>query len=111
MNLDTYEERIDYFINILPKIDMSKKHITDLCVAFYGRLTALIKYKSTDNKFKSKVTLFKAKCPSFINVADDYGLSKICYGDVEKFSIEGNHVTILEKDDLAAEINRIISEK
>lgn len=108
MKLDRYEEKLDYLMSAGPKVDLSNRYITDMCISFYDKLKGLFEYRIAEVKLRSKVTLFKAKTALSLNATADYGLSKICQENVEVHTVEGNHVTILENDDLAMKINEIL---
>ncbi|GJQ79765.1 hypothetical protein Trydic_g23238 [Trypoxylus dichotomus] len=51
---------------------------------------------------------FAAKISAIQKTEADYGLSEIFLGGVDVVTIEGDHVTILESEDLASKINAIL---
>ncbi|GJQ79763.1 hypothetical protein Trydic_g23237 [Trypoxylus dichotomus] len=75
--------------------------VCELVESFAGNFKAVKKYQHCETDgFTSSVTLFKAKFSAIQKMDADYGLSKIFLGGVDVFTIEGDHVTILESDDL-----------
>ncbi|KAK9746610.1 hypothetical protein QE152_g5965 [Popillia japonica] len=48
---------------------------------------------------------------SFMKTTADYGLSNVCCDPVKVVTIEGNHVSILETDELAEPINRCLESR
>lgn len=88
------------------KIDESLKYQRALAICLYKRIKAITKYESTIN-IKSKVILFKPTVVSITLPDEDYGLSKYCNKPVEVRVFDGNHVSILENDDVASAINEL----
>lgn len=56
-------------------------------------------------KVKSNVTLIRASDAMVLDIDEDYGLSKVTSGEVTLKCIEGNHMTILDNDELARVLN------
>lgn len=56
-------------------------------------------------KVKSNVTLIRASDAMLLDIDEDYGLSKVATGEVTLKCIEGNHMTVLDNDDLAEVLN------
>ncbi|KAK9746677.1 Thioesterase domain [Popillia japonica] len=111
MKLDSYPRRIEYFINISSRAETSTNYVTEMCLSAYDRLKALSKYKLRTEKLKSPVTLLKANMTSFTKTAADYGLSNVCRDPVKVVTIEGDHASILETDELAEQINWCLEDR
>ncbi|XP_063240366.1 fatty acid synthase isoform X2 [Bacillus rossius redtenbacheri] len=74
--------------------------------SFYGKLAAGDKYRP-QSQYQGDVRLFRAK-DNFLNLGEDYGLSKVCKRKAQVYAIEGNHRQILQGDS-ARKIAHIIS--
>ncbi|GJQ70151.1 hypothetical protein Trydic_g19608 [Trypoxylus dichotomus] len=103
----THQEKIDYVLSISPQLETSRAHLGEIYTSIYNNLKAL-KIGIRTDVLSSSVTLFKAKFSALQKTDADYGLSKLFLGGVDVVTIEGDHVTILESEDLASKINAIL---
>ncbi|GJQ79756.1 hypothetical protein Trydic_g23233 [Trypoxylus dichotomus] len=107
----TYQEKIDYLLSISPRVETSRDHMVNMYGSIYDKLVAIKKYqlnRTVKDRLDSSVTLFKATTSTVQKINADYGLSKIFRDRIDVVTIESNHVTILESDDLASGINGIL---
>ncbi|GJQ67778.1 hypothetical protein Trydic_g21084 [Trypoxylus dichotomus] len=108
LDLKDYESKIDYIVKLLPKLELFKEHIRKMHYSTFHRLKIACNYKSSDRKLKSPVTLFKATEELPLKIDTDYGLSKYFENNIDICNVDGNHVTILENDCLADQINVLL---
>uniref|UniRef100_A0A7G8Z9J8 oleoyl-[acyl-carrier-protein] hydrolase n=1 Tax=Meteorus pulchricornis TaxID=51522 RepID=A0A7G8Z9J8_9HYME len=104
----SWQEKLDKFIARIPteSLSISAEYQRDICTAVYKRLIALENYDvSSLPPLRSSIILLKPSMPSVKNVSNDYGLSKLTREKVEVYTIEGNHVTILDDTKIATAIN------
>lgn len=73
----------------------------------YHRLKQLMRYKFAHNKLKSDVHLIKAKYP-MTEFVDDYDLLEICEQLSSITTLEGDHSSVLNEENLQNFINSII---
>ncbi|XP_063708978.1 fatty acid synthase-like [Culicoides brevitarsis] len=59
-------------------------------------------------KIKSNIMLIRASEPMLSDIDEDYDLSDVTTGEVTMKCIEGNHMTIMETNDLAETLNEIV---
>ncbi|GJQ79757.1 hypothetical protein Trydic_g23234 [Trypoxylus dichotomus] len=107
----TYQEKIDYLLSVSPRVETSRDHMVNMYGSIYDKLVAIKKYqlnRTIKDRLDSSVTLFKATTSTVQKINADYGLSKIFRDRIDVVTIESNHVTILESDDLASGINTIL---
>lgn len=99
---------MDKFIASIPPgtLAISADNQRNFCISVYNRLIALENYDiSRMPPLRSPILLLKPSMPSVTNISNDYGLSAITRGKVEVYTIEGNHVTILDNTKVVLAIN------
>ncbi|OXU23002.1 hypothetical protein TSAR_015480, partial [Trichomalopsis sarcophagae] len=104
----SWENKLENFIKHIPtdKFDMSVEHQKALCTAVYKRLLAAQSHDiSTLSPIRASITLIKPTLASVRNASEDYGLSKVTNNTVEIYHVNGNHVTMLDNEKVAAAIN------
>ncbi|XP_025162586.1 uncharacterized protein LOC112590418 [Harpegnathos saltator] len=110
---DTWEKKLDAFIECLPddiiqltSIENYKTYYTII----YKHLIAVHEYNaSLLPPLKSHILLLKPTTPYLLSADENYGLNKITKGNVQVRHVEGNHLTMLESNELADIINEISS--
>ncbi|KAK0091807.1 hypothetical protein PV326_002676 [Microctonus aethiopoides] len=104
----SWQEKLDKFIASIPAgtLAISADHQRNFCISVYNRLIALENYDiSRMSPLRSPILLLKPSIPSVTNISNDYGLSAITREKIEVYTIEGNHVTILDNTKVALAIN------
>ncbi|XP_001605700.1 fatty acid synthase [Nasonia vitripennis] len=104
----TWEDKLQLFTKLCPpeQLDVTEQFQKDFCTAIYVRVAAIIEYDvSKLAPIKSPITLLKPTAPTIRLDLEDYGLSKITSGKVSIHYIPGNHVTMLDNDNVAYVIN------
>lgn len=86
-------------------IEHSKRYQRLLAISLYKRLLAIKSYKPSFSKIRSLVHLYKAKTAIIQDLEDDHGLSNWCHQKVNVKYFDGDHVSILDNEELAFEIN------
>ncbi|XP_018360096.1 PREDICTED: LOW QUALITY PROTEIN: fatty acid synthase-like [Trachymyrmex cornetzi] len=90
---------------------LSLSNLKTICTTIYKHLSALREYNSSILlPIKSPITL--VKCTSSFNIPmieENFGLHKVTQGVVKVHYIEGDHVTILKSEKVAAAINGELS--
>ncbi|XP_072750690.1 fatty acid synthase-like [Anoplolepis gracilipes] len=102
-----WDEKLNTFIDHVPP---TYKHMSNnnksVCTTIYERLIAVHKYDVTQlPKIESPIILIKPIIQALPFSQEDYGLHKITKGKVKIYYVEGNHVTILDNNKVAAVIN------
>lgn len=109
---DSWPRKMDLLYRHMPesiKNDYSSEYLYDLVRAMTNRLEAVIEMNVNAEpkcKLMSPITLVRPKLPSFTDIADDYGLSKYTNQPVDIRYIKGNHLTMLDGDEIAEIIDR-----
>nr|XP_022920511.1 fatty acid synthase-like [Onthophagus taurus] len=103
----SYEDKIKYIMSVSPSVNHSENYVIEMCKAALSRLKAIRKYEPRPEKLNSKIILGKPSIQS-LEIAEDYNLSLITTEKVDVKIFEGNHVTILENNDLIEEINSFL---
>ncbi|OXU25389.1 hypothetical protein TSAR_001850 [Trichomalopsis sarcophagae] len=104
----TWEDKLQLFTKLCPpeQLGVTEQFHKDFCTAIYVRVSAIIEYDvSKLAPIKSPITLLKPTAPTIRLDLEDYGLSKITSGKVSIHYIPGNHVTMLDNDNVAYAIN------
>ncbi|KAJ8049572.1 Fatty acid synthase [Holothuria leucospilota] len=97
----TYKTRLDLVVQILLKMTtgINQDDITFSIDSFVKRIVAVMEYQPKGT-WESDMVLFKAEsCNNEILKecdSEDHHLSKLCSGKVEVYTIEGDHVTIMQ---------------
>ncbi|XP_034946083.1 fatty acid synthase [Chelonus insularis] len=104
----SWVEKLEKFLHFLPaeSLQISPERQGKICTAVYHRLIALQNYDISDlPPLRSSILLLKPSMPTLKSVTGDYGLSNITREKVEVYTIDGNHVTILDNLKIATAIN------
>lgn len=101
-----YDEMIDYILNEAIDLPFSKQHVRSMMHSMIKHPT-MTYYLDVENffKVKSNITLITASEPMMFDIDEDYGLSRLTSGEVKLKCVEGNHMTILDNDNLAEVLN------
>jgi hypothetical protein len=77
-----WEEKLDHFISILPKLTGDAQHYRAVGVSILARIKAIMGYEWNPTKMiKSHTTLLKSNI-AVLKAEEDYGLSKVSMSDV-----------------------------
>ncbi|XP_018336345.1 fatty acid synthase-like [Agrilus planipennis] len=108
---NNFEERMKLVIDNSPSnAPHSEEYLRAVGQGVCRRLQAVVTYKPKFySKIKSTVILFRPTRSSVSNIANDYGLNDLCEKEVEIRFFEGNHLTILENQEVANTINDLIN--
>lgn len=101
--LKTWPERINRIIDIArtAKMEYSEQYMRDMVQALFVRLKSLFAYEMDKNfKVQSSITLVRPTEVAFVDIDEDYELSKITTGTVNLKFVEGNHQTMLDNEKL-----------
>ncbi|XP_025163360.1 fatty acid synthase-like [Harpegnathos saltator] len=110
---DTWEKKLDAFIECLPDEIIpatSVENYRTYYTTIYKHLVAIHEYNaSLLPPLKSHILLLKPTMPYLLSADEHDGLNKITKGNVQVRYVEGNHLTMLESNELADIINEISS--
>ncbi|XP_023289558.1 fatty acid synthase [Orussus abietinus] len=104
----TMTQRIEAYMNLIPDgvLQFSKEDQMHFLTAIYSRLSAVIEYDCAPlPPIRSPITLIKPVRISAKTLSDDYGLQKVTRDKVEIYTVDGNHITILDDPRVAVAIN------
>ncbi|CAG9857586.1 unnamed protein product [Phyllotreta striolata] len=107
MQKTTLSEKTEVACDLIaPMMKITKEQLKKLLGAFMKRGKA---FNDFDGKYslKSKVTLLKASTKVVAALSDDYNLGEYCGAAVQTIEIEGDHVSMLYNDRVAAFINSV----
>ncbi|XP_050301861.1 fatty acid synthase [Anthonomus grandis grandis] len=94
LNLKSLNERVAKTVEILGKsLPFPADQVSAAALSFYLKLKAADQYKP-QNKFNGPVSLVKAK-DNFVDLDEDYGLSKVCTMKPKVEVLSGDHRSIL----------------
>ncbi|XP_067207292.1 fatty acid synthase-like [Linepithema humile] len=105
---ETWKERFEIFAKYFSKVNslLSRPNLQTLYATIYKNILAIRQYEfSTLPRIKSPITLLKPTLSYAPELEEDYGLYKITENKVVVHHVEGNHVTILGNEKVAAVIN------
>ncbi|EZA53779.1 Fatty acid synthase [Ooceraea biroi] len=104
-----WDEKLDTFISHAPPSELGKQlsiNMKKAACTMCNHLLALREYDVMKMpKIASPIILLKPTVSSVKFAEEDYGLSKITTGNIEVYYVNGNHVTIVDSDDVLASIN------
>ncbi|XP_057672284.1 fatty acid synthase-like [Diorhabda carinulata] len=106
-----WNERLDIAEEIIKQVIISPETIAfqrALTNGLYNRIKSCESYIPSFDKLKSRIILFKPTKQTANDIDDDYGLSQITESQVQTIVFEGNHLSIVENDLLANEINSLL---
>lgn len=112
------QEKINLVIGALSekiKATYSIEYLKKIITAILNRLKVVVSLNVEgdeintvmDKKLKSEITLIRPTQVSFADIAEDYDLHKYTEKDVTIKYVDGNHLTVLENNELANLINNI----
>lgn len=105
----SYEERVWYLLDRAPgEIEHSKEYQAKLSISFYKRIKSVLIYEYKHMKIDCNTFLYKPTVATLADANEDFNLSDICNEPITIKYFDGDHVTILENDKLAADINRVL---
>ncbi|XP_018572598.1 fatty acid synthase-like [Anoplophora glabripennis] len=106
---DTWDDRVDLGIEIIKHNTTHEANYQRLVAnRIYTRAKALMTYTPSYTKLKSRVKLLKPSQAIVTGLPEDYGLSEYFETPIEVLTVNGNHVTILENEIVAATINECL---
>ncbi|XP_051154827.1 fatty acid synthase [Leptopilina boulardi] len=102
-----WAQKLEVLTNEVPAdMNVTPDDQRNVCTSVYNRILALQSYNyATLAPIRSPIILLKPAQPTLREIADDYGLRTITRDKVEIYTLEGNHVTLLENDKVASAIN------
>ncbi|KAJ8668370.1 hypothetical protein QAD02_010033 [Eretmocerus hayati] len=109
-----WNERVQYFFRTFPKpLDgMTIEFEKCLCRVLYLRRKAALNYDPGQRpKIKTPIKLIKPTVTSVKMSEEDYGLSKVTSGGVSIMYAKGDHLSILDDENVANEINKMIRQE
>ncbi|KAF9408342.1 hypothetical protein HW555_011931 [Spodoptera exigua] len=112
--IESYEERIALTVKMTPiQNSYSDKFFANIARACFDRLKTILDLDpKAFTKLKSPIILLRPKeNPSFVAVEENYGLDKYTENNVTVHFLEGNHISIIDSNDCANVINKVLVEK
>ncbi|KAJ8668386.1 hypothetical protein QAD02_010049 [Eretmocerus hayati] len=109
-DISEWEDKLQTYLNLHSDIKMSVPIDTGKnCIeAMYNRFKAVMEYEfDSSSKLRGPITLIKPTIPSIQFDNEDYGLSQVTEGQISILYADGDHVTMLEDEKIAAVINQI----
>lgn len=112
-NCKEFDSKFQVILKLLPdvmKSSYSEAYIKNIMLAMLNRLKALFVVNTdekvnNDEKINSPILLVRPTNASVTNIAEDYELSNYANGEIIVKYINGNHITILDNDELVGTIN------
>ncbi|XP_076249111.1 fatty acid synthase-like [Calliopsis andreniformis] len=105
----TWEEKLDKLVHYTPPELQKIYTLNDqkaVATFLYKRISTLDMYHcDTLTPLRTPITLIKPTLPPVHMVDEAYGLRKLTYGRVTIHEVEGNHVSMLDNERVAAVIN------
>ncbi|CAG9832341.1 unnamed protein product [Diabrotica balteata] len=108
----TWNERLDLGEEILKQNDISEESIAFkryLANGFYNHAKLAMNYEQSFKKIKSKITLIAPEESIIKDIEADRGLSTIATSEVGIITAKGNHVTVLENEEIGEIVNSIFN--
>lgn len=103
----TWESKVDKLIQFgKSQTEYSEEYMRSITQAMYNRLKIVFEFDTVNvEKIKSPITLIRPTEVAFVEIEEDYELSRYTEGPVTLKFIEGNHTSMLENIKLADIIN------
>ncbi|XP_024893544.1 fatty acid synthase-like, partial [Temnothorax curvispinosus] len=105
---NTVDEKLKVFHAYFPKdINvLTIEHQKLIYFTIYNHIVAVQDYDiSSLPRLKSSITLLKPTFPIASFTEEDYGLHKVTEGKVQIHYVEGNHITMMDNDEIISVIN------
>ncbi|XP_033611228.1 uncharacterized protein LOC117283061 [Cryptotermes secundus] len=106
--LKSWDEKTDHLFAALPMLKDRAQHYKAVFASILVRLKAAAVYEWNHSKRIKSHTILLRPTSAVLKAKEDYGLSKLCE-KVEVHFVPGNHVTMLDKKETAAIINRPVA--
>lgn len=90
------------------EVSHTKEYQAKLCTSLYKRIKCTLRYEFKHDKLKSEIILYKPSLATLANATEDFDLSEITSKRVQIKYCDGDHVSILDNQLLAKEINEDI---
>lgn len=105
----TWEERIDKLVKFSANQTIySVDYLKNIVNALYCRLTMVFKMDlNCVDPVNSPITLIRPNHVSLANIDEDYGLGKYTNSSCTLKFMEGNHMTMIENDELPMMLNKL----
>lgn len=107
-----FDERIETALTFLPNnLPNLQKIEKQAVLTLYKRFYAIRNYEFIGKKLMSGIKLYKPLHPpvNIANIDEDYKLSDYFENKVEVMTLSGNHVSILEQEDLAKDVSKVFN--
>uniref|UniRef100_A0A336MXS7 CSON007968 protein n=1 Tax=Culicoides sonorensis TaxID=179676 RepID=A0A336MXS7_CULSO len=107
MTCKTFNEKIDFILSQMEGVSSYTEHAREMMNVLLKN--TLLAYKLEINKIeklKTDITLIRASEPMFLDIPEDYELSKQTSGEIHMKCVDGNHMTILDSDELVEILNQ-----
>lgn len=112
LKCENYDDKVNLLMDNLPPVSKyTKSYQRIIARSIYKRLIAILNYMPSFSKIRSEVHLYKPTIRIMHNIDDDYGLSKYCYRDLIIQTLDGDHNSILDNDELAVNIDNLFENK
>ncbi|XP_050502323.1 fatty acid synthase-like [Diabrotica virgifera virgifera] len=108
----TWNERLEIGEEILKQNDLSEGSIAFkryLANGFFNHAKLAMNYEQSFKTIKSKITLIAPEEPLSKEIDADCGLSSIASSEVVIIKAKGNHVTVLENEEIGDIVNSIFN--
>nr|CAI5859395.1 unnamed protein product [Callosobruchus analis] len=113
-NCETWDEKADLLVSLSKDaVSFDSEYMKEYANIVIKRLQAIINYSPSSTKLRTKVTLFKATrgLGSGDALSGDFGLSEYCATPVEVEIYDGNHIDIVDDENVAEKVNYILNQQ
>nr|CAH7737545.1 unnamed protein product [Callosobruchus chinensis] len=113
-NCTTWDEKADLLVSLSKDVvSFDSEYLKEYANVVLKRLRAIINYTPSNMKLKTKVKLFNATrgLGSGDTLPVDFGLSEYCATPVEVEIYDGNHIDIVNDENVAEKVNNIINQQ
>ena len=109
LECSTWEERIDKLVTFSANQTIySVDYLKNIVNALYCRLTMVYNMDLNNvDKMSSPITLIRPNHISLANIDEDYGLGKYTNSSCTLKFTEGNHMTMIENEELPIILNKL----
>lgn len=107
---NTFEERADALIEMVPKTDYSKEYLKNFGYGLLNRMKMILNENdkcNNDERIQSNITLIRSKTHLTPGIENDYNLKQYTDGQVTVYFVEGDHLSMMDNSELYSIINNI----
>lgn len=109
----TFEDRVDAFIDMMPKSKYSKAYLKNFGYGLLNRLRMILNEDDkceADERIRSNITLIRPTVHLVPDIENNYNLDQYTDGQVSVRFVDGNHLSMMNNPELYSIINTVCTQ-